>query len=78
VNVGSPQWPQVSPRNRVHVFRVQSLVSLDDHGRVHFEDLEKDGDMWLEDVVSELVDDELFVPLARVMTSDPHVEEPRC
>ena len=78
VDVCSAERSEESPRNRIHVIFVQPYVSLYDHHWVHFDDFEEDDNVWLENIVGILVDDEFFVPLARVMALLPHVKEFRC
>lgn len=69
------QRSEISPRNRVHHLSIELLAALLNQRRVALQDLEQKHHLRLQDVVSELVENELFVPLARVVSLDSHVEE---
>jgi len=75
MDVGSSQGSQVSPSHRIEHISVKSLIVLQNHRCVAFEDFKQDDYILAADVRCMLVDNELFVPSARIVPFDTHVEE---
>lgn len=75
MNIRSTQGSQVSPSHWIEHISVESLIVLQNHGCVAFQDFKQDDNILAAYVRCMLIDNELFVPGARIVPFNAHVEE---
>ena len=76
MNVSRSKWSEVSPCYWVEIICVQPTIVLQNHRCVAFEDFKEENDIFAADIGCMLVDNELFIPSAHVLSRDTHIEEP--
>ena len=75
MNISLAQRPEVRPSDRQEIVSVQASIVFNDESCVALKYLKKNDHVRLADVLSSLINNKLFVPLAVVVARDAHVME---